>query len=431
MNGVITILNAGTSYNRDEGDIVAELAKTHLEPTEEISLFSTKDEVKKGIISGATTQQVTEKKFFGLSSKTRTEVTSAKRGHGTWLINAGPGGGKVGVDMPGSIEPITGEKKFIKDKTDLFDFQQFEKYEKNLKRQTWAKIFGKGMDHNVIRTVAIIDQLVSWSLFTPQGRDGKAAPTADRPSPLTKINLVGWSRGAVTCHMIAHALAEFEHQNKTVQSTIRNLPVTIFAFDPVPGGDPGGSPYNDISRMTIPSNVKRYTGIYCEHDTRKLFQPAIVDQDLNHQSIIMSGGHGTMVEAKQGYGEVAEIATALCHRFLVDEGTHLLNPIFLTDIEILERYAKIILDMEWYKKQKGSYITSGGRMNRDFSKLNTTHNQFFVNTHHETLFKKEFPQYYTLLFGPKNTPMLDFQKMAFKMKAPQTVERLRESGFIS
>ena len=431
MKGVITILNSGTSYNRDMGDLVADLAEKHLAPTEEISLFDTKEEVQRGIITDKTTKSTTKKRFFGLSSKTSTEVTSAKRGHGSWLINAGPGGGKVGVDMPGSIEPITGEKQFIGDKNDLFDFKQFEDYEKKLKAQTWAQIFGKGMDHNVVRTVATIDQLVSWSQFTPVARMGQPTPTPDKADPITKINLVGWSRGAVTCHMIAHALAEFEHQNKNVQRIVRSLPVTIFAFDPVPGGDPGGSPYNDISRMTISANVKRYTAIYCAHDTRHNFQPAIVDQNPNVQSIIMAGGHGTMVDAQQGHGEVADIATALCHRFLVDEGTDLINPTFLSDVEILEKYAKIILDMDWYKKQTGSWYTSGGRQNRDFSKLDMASNLFFVNAHHEALFKKEFSQYYKILFGNRTTPMYPFQKLAFKMKAPQTVERLQESGFIN
>ena len=108
----LTVLNSGTAYSRDNNDIVAELAKNQLDPSTEISMAN----------------------------------MNSERGHGSWLINAGPGGGQVGVDMPGSIEPITGEKEFLKethwfkkdrdDSQDLFDFEQFQDYERNIKAQT-------------------------------------------------------------------------------------------------------------------------------------------------------------------------------------------------------------------------------------------------------------------------------------------------------
>ena len=159
---VLTVLNSGTAYSRDNDDIVAELAKNQLDPAAEISLAN----------------------------------INAERGHGSWLINAGPGGGKAGVDMPGSIEPITGEKQFLKTerhlfkknvdhKEDLFDFQQFQDYERNIKRQGWAQVTGKGMDHNVVRTLAIVDQWVSLTQFQPVWRDGRPPPGWSRPPVVT------------------------------------------------------------------------------------------------------------------------------------------------------------------------------------------------------------------------------------------------------
>ena len=47
--------------------------------------------------------------------------------------------------------------------------------------------------------------------------------------PITCVNVVGWSRGGVTCHMFANALAETEGWSK--------IPVNIFACDPVPGAE--------------------------------------------------------------------------------------------------------------------------------------------------------------------------------------------------
>jgi hypothetical protein len=69
---------------------------------------------------------------------------------------------------------------------------------------------GYGWEHNVEHTMAVLNA------------------TVDLPRT---INMVGWSRGAITCFMIAHAL----HENHRTQG----IDVNIFAFDPVPG--PGNS----------------------------------------------------------------------------------------------------------------------------------------------------------------------------------------------
>src|SRR5262245_46003588 len=47
--------------------------------------------------------------------------------------------------------------------------------------------------------------------------------------PFTVCNLVGWSRGAVTCIAIANAMQHTEFAEHGVR-------VNIFAYDPVPGG---------------------------------------------------------------------------------------------------------------------------------------------------------------------------------------------------
>ena len=46
-------------------------------------------------------------------------------------------------------------------------------------------------------------------------------------SPISVINMAGWSRGAVTCHMLSNALAS---DPKT-----QNIKINIFAADPVAG----------------------------------------------------------------------------------------------------------------------------------------------------------------------------------------------------
>src|SRR5690606_31402337 len=55
----------------------------------------------------------------------------------------------------------------------------------------------------------------------------RAGADARRNGPLV-VNMCGWSRGAITCFKLAHAMAN--------DAVTRDVPVNIFAVDPVPGG---------------------------------------------------------------------------------------------------------------------------------------------------------------------------------------------------
>ena len=83
-----------------------------------------------------------------------------------------------------------------------------------------------------------------------------------RPPPLTSVNLVGHSRGAVTCIMLAHAMA--------ATAGLQSIRVNIFAIDPVPGGYPDFS-FGVGSPFEIPSNLHEYTPILLENSTRTFF----------------------------------------------------------------------------------------------------------------------------------------------------------------
>jgi hypothetical protein len=67
------------------------------------------------------------------------------------------------------------------------------------------------------------------------------------------VNLVGHSRGAVTCHMLAHA----------IKREYKGMIVRIFAVDPVPGGETDFGAQAEI----IPSNVSEYVQILMENDS--------------------------------------------------------------------------------------------------------------------------------------------------------------------
>ena len=104
-------------------------------------------------------------------------------------------------------------------------------------------VSGYGWEHNIDHTMAVLNA------------------TLDLPHT---INMAGWSRGATTCFMIAHALNE--------NPRTKAIAVNICAVDPVSG--PGN--FDDPEKVTLPANVKSYAAIVQEDERRKIFKPALV-----------------------------------------------------------------------------------------------------------------------------------------------------------
>ena len=100
----------------------------------------------------------------------------------------------------------------------------------------------------------------------------------------TKINLVGWSRGGISCHMLANALFN--------DSALKNIPVNIFAVDPVPGiGN------FQEHRIRLNANVKEYVGFYARDERSKGFSCVIPQTATGTRTHIfpMPGRHATLV----------------------------------------------------------------------------------------------------------------------------------------
>ena len=146
-------------------------------------------------------------------------------------------------------------------------------------------VSGDGWEQNVLHAMAVLEA------------------TIDLPRT---INLAGWSRGAITCFMIAHALREYPRTS--------GIDVNIFAFDPVPG--PGN--FDDPDKVTLPANVKNYSAIVQQDERRRIFKPVLIDADsvpgLKTRFYYMPGGHSTGVFRSKT--EVGLIAAFLAHRFL-------------------------------------------------------------------------------------------------------------------
>jgi hypothetical protein len=100
----------------------------------------------------------------------------------------------------------------------------------------------------------------------------------------TRINLVGWSRGGISCHMLANALYN------DVQ--LRDIPVNIFAIDPVPGISNFQS-----EKVKLEKNVKEYVAFYARDERSKGFSCVIPQTSPLTKTHVypMPGRHGTLV----------------------------------------------------------------------------------------------------------------------------------------
>ena len=172
------------------------------------------------------------------------------------------------------------------------------------------------------------------------------------------INIIGWSRGAVTAIKIASELYE--------DNTTKHIPVHVFAIDPVAGGNPAagislakvvgfaqGSIWQGIK---ITQNVKACTIVYAVNDTRTTFFPPV--DPINEapacvvKRILMLGTHSSIVSNWQGKEGIAEgenpagmLVFHLAVEFLKAHGTQLLGGVNLLDKNSIEAlYAQLLTD---------------------------------------------------------------------------------------
>jgi hypothetical protein len=316
-----------------------------------------------------------------------------------WMINDGPGsssqnsgksataaqrGLAAQANTPGTRNPVTGFK------------------EASFMAAARGVIDGYGWQQNVDHTMAILQA------------------TIDLPRT---INMVGWSRGAITCFMIAHALLQ--------NPRTKGISVNIFAFDPVPG--PGN--LHDPDKVTLPGNVKRYAAVVQQDERNKIFKPVLIDADsapgMNTRFYYMPGGHSTAVFRAKS--EVGLIAAYLAHRFLQKHGTRLTSAIQLTARDMCELYAKVRMDMAKYQAAGGGILQLLGRQPRVIpNRFQDT--SYFINDHHASQFRKNFPHIWSALnHGVNISDQAAFGNALRTMQtsAPTTYMSLQKVGIVS
>ena len=393
---LLTIYNCGTSFNREKG--------TSLEPGKAGELIA-------HLYNQCTAPDINNYGRLDLPSYSFKLIHdgpgSAPAAFGTWETNAQgvrqpvhhpasaskaatPGTGPVFSHLPSGLQKIVGMAT------------------------------GKGWEDNVQKAVHAVKAL-------------KYRPDA--------INLIGWSRGAVTCHMIANALLSDK------DTSLAQIPVNIFAVDPVPGGR-FGKHGND--KVDVGGNVKQYRGVFAIHDRKIGFKAAVVKKKEHDQDIFfypMPGVHSTVVAGGTGLIAVAALVEHLAVEFLESQGTCFgSGVIHMSPQEICENYAITRKEMRDYEQlsrrglvpprwvrtllgiadppepQKGKPAGMGGtdkalglgglapaRTNlpggvEDVEhRYNDLRRAYFVNGHHEEAFEVAFPRAYALLFTPRKS----------------------------
>ena len=173
----------------------------------------------------------------------------------------------------------------------------------------------------------------------------------------TTVNLVGWSRGAVSCHMLANMMLD--------DPELKQVPVNIFAVDPVPG------PLNfQPERVTLGANVKEYVGFFARDERSKWFCCVIPQTHNSTRTHIypMAGRHGTLagnasLKGTRGPKQLPEPGLIVRHfaeRCLTRWGVKLDKMLQLSTADLQKHHAAIEqaeADYVRMRKESYTYIT--------------------------------------------------------------------------
>lgn len=254
-----------------------------------------------------------------------------------------------------------------------------------------------------------------------------------------QVNLLGSSRGGITCLMIATALKKYENQLKRSNSNpallkkLENLTLNIFALDPVAGL---GSKHDRESRL-ISDNVKNYIAFIQLDEMRRDFKPQdltriiVESQEKTTVTMLpMYGNHTASIKIKDSQKtSTARMAWTFLYAFLSNHGTRFEKgmPDFALEkkaknpptVNLSDPKALLSLSNEQHKERE-NYLSYGKRHKTGDSlflrKKRRLHQHrdmyvedsgFFLNQWERALFKITYPRVFNYLFE-RNRPDPDF-----------------------
>ncbi|KGM27134.1 hypothetical protein [Photorhabdus akhurstii] len=194
----------------------------------------------------------------------------------------------------------------------------------------------------------------------------------------TQVNLIGWSRGGISCHMLANSMLK--------DPDLEAIPVNIFVIDPVPGlGN------FQQERVSLGKNVREYVAFYAKDERSKGFSCVIPETDKSTAVHIypMPGRHATLVGNASLDGissgkvlyEPGMIVRHFAEVCLTRWGCNLDKKLNLDDAQLLELHKAMERNADLYTKMhsnsytlitesnKGERQVSHGTSNANFSSI--------------------------------------------------------------
>jgi len=326
--------------------------------------------------------------------------------HREWIITEGVGSKGDPAHHTIAFDQTSGQLKEERVAPSMFAIKAL--------RRIYESAAGSGVQNNVQNVVAVLRHLKSINQMP------------------TVINMIGWSRGAVTCIRMAYEL----FKDATIGANA--IPVNIFAVDPVAGGSANQERQGNI----LFPNVRTFIAILATGERRKAFAPKTqVNLQVASPSITRTaflhfpGIHSDVAKwsAEQGF-----IVFHLCSRFLENFGTnvppqhHFQKPLqqllqYYFNLALKEKRTGLIVSKrkngqtkikqeQWKDRNTGvgDWVKGGGGyQNRNLivEQVSGDGEDALVNVHHEMLFRRAFPNLYRHCFD-SNLPIFEWQ-MAF------------------
>lgn len=209
----------------------------------------------------------------------------------------------------------------------------------------------------------------------------------------TTINLVGFSRGAYSCFILAQILQQDEQVNDG------NREVNMFTFDPVPGGHDTIVPaFNDAFHRSgfgtslnsafsiknpeeLPSIVKNYRSIVQANISKRMFgvmggyagkdyifksvvpkwAPGSTHAGRSMKVFIMPGRHSASAELSPRFAHSSAVGRHLCATFLKANGTEMAMDLSLSPSDLNDSLTHIEDEMNTAGASKAGYNTDASK----------------------------------------------------------------------
>lgn len=324
---------------------------------------------------------------------------------GNHIVNDGPGAPKNDVALASTVNPVTGRQKseehtsrsILGRRAVKNDFLgQGGSHQTGFLADKRGNISGMGWNENIHRTMHLL-QLLKF----------------EHGVNITTINMVGWSRGAVTSIRLANKIDEVFNGT---------IPMNIFSVDPVAGQSAG---LKMADTQILPPSVKNYVAILAMNEMRRTFAPQdmsrmrVTDPNSTRMTFLpMPGQHNQQVMSRSGVSQEpqARISMTLAYAFLRQFGTRFNGPPahnYASNSHMARAYARIVKRRPGYKDSSGigSRLVGMGLGRRDFAKkanmasyVTGGKGSYWVNEHHRHCFKHAFPATYQAIFHGSHSP---------------------------